>query len=252
MATILWACNAECTPANFHNTLGGGAQPTLSTEQANQATHSYKHSTAGTASSHYTNSAIAVSAIFVWRFYIYFTVLPSADTMLASPPTSGLSGVAFKQSDSKIYASSNGTLGATGVAVTTGQWYRIDVRANLNAGGNTQTAEAQVDGVAVGTATGTFIAAQTSTGVRIGPNITVTHTLYTDSLVISETSADYPIGATLFVFEGFPPGGKSGNAPGRSRGNPNPGKPGGNPGGGGQDPFNSVFAWRRKQRSRNF
>lgn len=119
--------------------------------------------------------------------------LPSADTLLALIGNVTGPCVRFKQSDSKIYAAIGTTLGASGVTVTTGQWYRIDFDFNIQTAGN-DFSDVKVDGTACGQATGTGLSAATSI-CTIGVISTCTADLFIDDLILSNTAADYPIGA---------------------------------------------------------
>ncbi|MBA2706337.1 MAG: hypothetical protein H0U59_00850 [Gemmatimonadaceae bacterium] len=100
----------------------------------------------------------------------------------------------FKFSDSKIYATIGlTTFGATGVTVTTGQWYLIDYDFNVATAGD-DFCDGKVDGVALGQATGAGASASSST-FSIGFFGTVTGDAYFDDLLVSATAADYPLGA---------------------------------------------------------
>src|SRR6185503_11244461 len=97
--------------------------------------------------------------------------------------------------DSKIYASIGGTTGATGVSVTTGQWYLVDFDFNIQTAGN-DFCDVQVDGVACGQATGTGLsAAQSAFTLGNAGGSSATMDVFYDDFVLSNTSADYPIGA---------------------------------------------------------
>ena len=139
--------------------------------------------------------ALTIATVSVIRFYVRFATLPNADTFIAWRGTgAGIIGVRFKQSDSKLYCGeSNSSLnGASGIAVTTGVWYRIDLKADGTAGA--KVVDAQVDGVALGQRTGTS-ASSPGTSWNIGSSATVSGDWFYDDVAISDTSADYPIGA---------------------------------------------------------
>jgi hypothetical protein len=103
-------------------------------------------------------------------------------------------GVAFKQSDSKIYAASGSTLtfGASGVAVTTGVWYRIDFKIDQTNSTNV-TIDVQVDGTACGQRA--VNPSGNSSPLMIGSQKSVSGDWFYDDWVHSVTGADYPIGA---------------------------------------------------------
>lgn len=133
--------------------------------------------------------------MIVGRVYTYFeTSLPTADCNIVRGIIGTDPGVTFKASDGKIYASTGSSLGATGVAVSPGQWYRIDYKFDTSA--NTFTADAKVDGVACGQKT-VASAASFMTSIRIGFNIfgtTANGTMYMTDHAVSQTVGDYPIG----------------------------------------------------------
>ena len=140
-----------------------------------------------------TSLASISSTILVWRFYIRFASLPISDAMLSSE-TNGRCGVAFKNSDSSIYAGNTDTspvFGASGVSITTGIWYRIDVKVNATA--NPRLTDVMVNGVACGQ-NSLSVASATIVGVRLGANNPETCDIYFDDLILSTTSGDYPIG----------------------------------------------------------
>lgn len=130
--------------------------------------------------------------IFVIRVYVYFSSLPTADWSICWTGHAGSPGAWFKQSDSKIYAGITGAYGATGVSVTTGAWYRIDVKVNASA--NPWTIDAKVEGTDCGQKTNA-VAAATNTEFHLGHSGASTVDAYFDDLLVSNTNADYPLGA---------------------------------------------------------
>jgi hypothetical protein len=135
-------------------------------------------------------SPIASPATIVARFYVYFATLPSSPTQLWAPSPTG-NGATFDSGSSTIGAGSSGAVVGNGVAVTTGQWYRIDVKCVRDA---TQTIDVQVNGVAADQWAFASVAG-TLTGFVLGPLTTETGDWYIDDLIVSQTSGDYPIGA---------------------------------------------------------
>jgi hypothetical protein len=137
----------------------------------------------------------------ILRFYVYFATLPDKDCALAwyGYSTGAPLGpnVRFKASDSKIYAAVGSTFGSTGVAVTTGVWYRIDTNLNMN-GTPADICDVQVDGVACAQI---VLTGGSGTGVTtfgygvVGALDDVTADVYFDDMLASVTTADYPLGA---------------------------------------------------------
>jgi hypothetical protein len=139
---------------------------------------------------------MTASNVWVSRCYVRFATLPSANFAIlgTKSTTAQVGGAVFKQSDSKIYAGDVVTpnFGASGVSVTTGVWYRIDVKVDTSA--NPWTIDVQVDGVACGQAT-RALAATTYNGIILGTDISVTCDMFFDDISASNTAGDYPLGA---------------------------------------------------------
>lgn len=91
-----------------------------------------------------------------------------------------------------MYAGTGTTFGATGVPVTTGQWYRIDTKIDVSA--NPWSVDVQVNGVACGNASRAIGAAPTNQ-ISLGSNTVQTFDIYFDDILVSQTLADYPLGA---------------------------------------------------------
>jgi hypothetical protein len=149
------------------------------------------------------NSGIFISAnytstnptIVVARAYVFFAVLPNVSVHLLQFPTdaSGLPSTYFNSADNKIYARCGTQNGATGFTVTTGQWYLIDMKGDVS--GSPKKCDVSVDGTVLGQAS-TAVSANLFSNLRINnPTGNSTAEIYYDDILISETSADYPIGA---------------------------------------------------------
>jgi hypothetical protein len=138
---------------------------------------------------------------YIGRFTIRFTTLPSAACLFARGSLNSFSGVYFKQSDSSIYACAGGpatafadlALGASGVPITTGVTYYVDVHVDSSA--NPRLVDVQVSGTPCGQATFATAAVTTPNQAEVGCfGATVTADGLFDDVVLSQTSADYPIG----------------------------------------------------------
>lgn len=182
----------ECGTSTAHWTLSAGA--TFVTSPVNAGARALRCNPAASLANAQLTTPVTSANVFVYRFYLRFTTLPNATVEIATLSLSPIPGVYFKSSDSKIYAGTSvATLGATGVSVTTGQWYRIDVKVNISA--NPWTIDVQVDGAACGQLTG-IAAATTASIINLGTVASLsTGEFFFDDVIISETSGDYPIGA---------------------------------------------------------
>lgn len=135
------------------------------------------------------NATAAASGVY--RIYVYFATLPDATCRLVT--NNNALGAYFNSSDNKIYAgTSTSNLGATGVTVTTGVWYRLNIKITTTPNRNV---DVQVDETACGQATlagagATFIV------THIGDNlVSMTADIFYEDFVYSQTVGDYPISA---------------------------------------------------------
>ena len=135
--------------------------------------------------------------IVVSRVYVNFATLPTLTAPIFADEMDGtnVSGVYFNSSDSKLYCGKALlSLGASGVSVTTGVWYRLDLKLDTSA--NPWTIDAQVDGTALGQVT-VAAAARDQTRLYMGINVLASPTfdMYWDTWKLSNTAVDYPLGA---------------------------------------------------------
>lgn len=138
------------------------------------------------------SSVVLGSGLWVFRFKVNFTTLPNIDTGIGLISGNNV-GAFFKQSDSNIYAgTSTANLGATGVSVTTGVTYYIDVRVNTTA--NPWLIDVSVNGSACGQRSTASAADTGAQSVVLGFTGAVTASAKFDDVILSTTSGDYPIG----------------------------------------------------------
>jgi hypothetical protein len=190
--TPVFCCGLECGVSGAHFTNVGGAS--FVTSPVNTGLRALRCNSIGAASLA-SSPTFTATARWIGRLYIRFATLPSGDCTVVSMQGSAASGpnIRFKQSDSKLYAAVDSTLGASGVSVTTDIWYRIDFDFNVNAAGN-DACDIKVDGTACGQAVAIGISGN-PTNLWLGGLDSVTHDIYYDDIVLSNTAADYPIGA---------------------------------------------------------
>ena len=140
---------------------------------------------------------LASYPISVSRFYIRFGTLPSGDTYLftAGVNDANQMGLFFDQSEGKLYAATGNpaTKGASGISVTTGVWYRVDIRIIQTSGD--RSVDVEVDGTALGSAAD---AVATSVSYLAITSYAVNSDVYYDSMYISDEGDDFPIGAGDF------------------------------------------------------
>lgn len=208
MVTPLLICGAECgiaaagtappagTIRHWSNVFGTAPTVVTSGPSPMRSTRCYRFNTANATSglTHTYASAIASPATTVARFYAYFTTFSAGNNHSLWSTGNGL-GAYFDVGTSSVFAGGGAvTLGATGVAITTGQWYRIDVKC---VAGATRTVDVQVDGVACGQFTSSGALSETT--CSLGTGSLVTADWYADDYIVSSTGADYPIGAGKVV-----------------------------------------------------
>lgn len=193
-------CGFECGLLTGDGSVAGGHWRTnlgsaaISTSTIRNGARSVRCNAAGSGVDVICDVAATNELTHVHRFSVRFASLPAADMAIWATDASGTSGpnVRYQQSDGKLYAAVGSTLGASGVSVTTGTWYVIDVKGVIGAGSN-DTCDVRVDGVALGQATATGAAAGTGQ-VRIGVIGSVTCDAFFDDTLLSLTAGDYPFG----------------------------------------------------------
>jgi len=200
LTTPTFCCGFECglffAGGTGHHQTGSGT-PTFNTSIKRSGSRALRCNATGAAVTARAVVFLANELGQVGRFYVYFDgALPNGDCSIhcvgnVSSPSGP--NVRFQASDSKLYAAVDTTLGASGVTVTTGQWYRIDFNYLISLAGN-DLSDVNVDGISCGQATalGTGSGTQTQTIGVIGA---VTADIYFDDTITSITADDYPIGA---------------------------------------------------------
>lgn len=194
--TPVFTCGAEC---GVSGTTGGqhwqfGAAASFNTTIKRNGNRAIRlNGSAVTTNWATSGSTFTAGNITVIRGYFYATTLPTTSANLISA-YQGEAGAWFNSADSKIYAGYIGAnFGATGITVTTATWYLIDIK--VNASTNPWTIDVSVDGVSCGQKTRAVAAA--SGGFLLGSDQgeTTTMDVYFDDILVSQTAADYPIGA---------------------------------------------------------
>jgi hypothetical protein len=190
--TPVFCCGFECGVTGAHWT------PSLNTSFSTSIVRSGSRSGRANPTSStgaLTSTAFPSSSLFVIRCYVYFATLPNATCELITTNAAPGSrvGAYFNSSDNKIYAgNSTSNLGATGVTVSTGQWFRIDVKIDVST--SSWLIDVSVDGTSCGQRNNS--AAPTSyTWLNLGTLTDVTQDIFFDDFIMSNTLTDYPIGA---------------------------------------------------------
>ncbi len=199
--TLSFACGFECghAAASAHWILGGGTNPTFvtSTKRSGDRALRCNH----TAQSGTLGLNLTAGNTTVARFYIRFATLPNANTSLfyLNDTTGWRYGVGFQSSSSTLkahYFNSSGgtfTFGASGVTVTTGVWYRVDIK--ITYASLTKVIDVKVDGTDCTQASSNLTETAISGNPRLGSSTSSTTDFYVDDFIYSTTSGDYPLGA---------------------------------------------------------
>lgn len=137
-----------------------------------------------------TFNKVSTSTIIVARFYVYYSLKPTVTTHICS---FGSAGLFLLPADGKLYCGASTTLlGATGVAVTLNQWTQIDFAVDITSAN--WTVNAQVDGTAI-TYASSAAAGSASFFIIGSSSVNATGSEVVDDVILSQTLADYPIGA---------------------------------------------------------
>ena len=204
MATPVFCCGAECgrlgDAATFTVHWGASTAWTVSTTTVRSGARSFRYNPTASNSTLFGDGSGDISSTTkVWREYIRFATLPDADCIVSWFNYGGVSaaGVGFKVSDSKLYSAVEVggviTFGASGVSVTTGQWYRVDAKTVGSV--VTGTSDVQIDGSACGQATGAFASDSATAPERGSNSVNITADIFFEDYLLSRTGADYPLGA---------------------------------------------------------
>jgi hypothetical protein len=140
--------------------------------------------------------------IAVVRIYIRLAALPAANVnelLLVDAAAGNDLRLGYQAASQKLtlrFANAAVTVASSTVAA--GTWYRLDLR--LTASTNPRTASWQIDGVAQTAVTNVAGAASTISALRLGSTVAAdTYTANYDDVLISATSASYPIGPGTVV-----------------------------------------------------
>lgn len=194
--TPVFTCGFECGVfvSGTHFVNSSNASINTNASFVNNGARSLKvNPTAATGAAAIVAGQLPATFIYVMRFYVSYSSLPTANVCVGGTNNTNQPGAYFKSSDSKIYAGMSGSLGATGVSITSGTWYRIDIK--VNATSNPWTVDVQVNGVSCSQFTNA-VAGAGPTALVLGEVVTnSSFDAYYDDVLISQTSADYPIGA---------------------------------------------------------
>lgn len=197
MAAI-WCCGAECGRLGaVGEHWSTGTNWTIETAIKRNGNRSFRYNPSASNGTITGAGPFTSSANKVWRDCLYFTTLPSADCILSWFDYGGSSaGIGFKLSDSKLYSAVEIagviTFGTTGVLVSTGVFYVVDVKTFGSV--VTGTCDIQVNAVACAQITGAFASANATQPNRGSNGVNISGDIYFDDGYYSETSGDYPLG----------------------------------------------------------
>lgn len=195
MATPVFCCGFECGQigaAGQHWNISAGVAGAISTSTVRSGARSLRVNPSATVTALQPGLTISTQN-FVARLYVNFATLPNTNVYLIRAGTTSGGGAIFNSTDNKIYATTGaGGTGATGISVTTGQWYLIDMKLVTT---GTRTCDVNVDGVACAQIVGGASSTLLTTSIADSVSVSYSGDFYIDDVIISFTAADYPIGA---------------------------------------------------------
>jgi len=183
------------------STAGGGLFTTINgagvtIDSALSRSGAYSLRIADAAGSAHNASVSVGTAVAVMRFYVRLAALPAADvTELAVFDAAAGTDLrlGYRSASQALSLRFGGAAANVSTApITAGTWQRLDIRFTANT--NPRTADWQVDGVAQ-TAVSTGGASTTVSGIVFGSTVAAdAYTASYDDLLVSGTSAEFPIG----------------------------------------------------------
>lgn len=194
--TPVFCCGAECGASGQHWTIAGTAS--FSTSTVRSGARSFRINPTSSVGS-FVHTLPSANK-FVVRAYVYFATLPSWEVPLISIDIGGVkTGIFFNPFASpggnNIALGSTSSSGGVSFTVVTGQWYMFEM--SLDASSNPWHLIGKVNGTDL-IGQDAAIAASTGTDIYLGPPAGITNStsdFFIDDVVVSQTLADYPIGA---------------------------------------------------------
>jgi hypothetical protein len=183
---------------NWNTALGGDStsNATRDTTTTHEGAGSCKL-TLSASSGYWIKNSSGSPTVVVWQVWVRFSSLPTSNCEITSVYPSGgggTLGLGYKSADQKFVVNVGGYMGnpSEGPTINTGQWYKIDCRADVSA--NPHKIDCSVDGTAFTQRTNA-VAAATLPDYRLGTyDSSTSYTAFYDDLQASHTFADYPIG----------------------------------------------------------
>lgn len=200
MATPIFCCGCECGVDGPHIVLNPGIV-TFTTSNVITGTRSVRCNPSASGNGGAPLGVfVGAGGVSIIRTKIRFDTLPTKDFwVIAHGIAAGVgSGVVYKTADATLYAAANvlatGTVGATGVSVTTGVVYVVEVR--IDRRNNPWLVDAQVNRLPVAQASAAVAANTSAAAVQVGLcnfASTITGDATIDDILLSETLGDYPL-----------------------------------------------------------
>lgn len=185
-------CGCECRVTGVHWTLGTGMTFDTSLKRSGSASINITRSGATWG---YTAVGTPSGNVSNYSFYIYFTTLPSVDQYIFGGGSGAARiGLTWRSATSKIHCGAGtgaGSAVGSGITLTTGQWYLIDVKIDQTT--SAKTCDAYIDGVALTQATNSSATAGTAPAFNNG-GISTTVNFNIDDYVALDGGTNFPIG----------------------------------------------------------
>lgn len=199
MATPVFCCGFECgvlgTSGQHWELTGTGALDTSTKKNGARAIRINPTSAVAHVQS---LSGLPTGGVSVLRFYFNNASNPAGNAFIGGINVTGgrSAGLVFQFSDTKYYigtaTSGAVTVLGTGVTLSAG-WHLVDIRVNSQS--NPWSIDITIDGTSLGNQTNAQTANVGAQRIMLGTIVAATMDMYYDDVILSHTSADYPIGA---------------------------------------------------------
>lgn len=195
MGNSNFCCGFECglTGTGTHWTTGGStpANSTIQTTTKRTLNRAGRVNNGTSTTSYFITPALNNSSGWAIRFYLYIATAPSNGSFIFRSAGTDSCGVRYNAGQLRAYTAAGEA--ASGPSVSTGQWYRVDVKINISA--NPHTVDIQVDGTAGTQATNAVAGALTSQFWYGFANNVTLGDIYFDDIIHTFQHTDYPLGS---------------------------------------------------------
>jgi hypothetical protein len=193
MATYIFNCGAECGGTAHWSSVTGTVD--YYTTDKSTGIASYRVHPSSPAASYLLHTFATAGRMAVVRAKVKINSVPGdiSEVLMLRTSASQSQRIYFDPVTNRFKAGYNapGQYQTSSMAISTGQWYRLEMKVDTSSG--TTTCDWAIDGTAQTQAT-TTQTAHDMIGLRAGTYAAVTADFLLDDVAISQTAGDYPIG----------------------------------------------------------